>query len=130
MLNWRSVDPTKLHPQFRQDVEKLLTESPFSWYVTHGYRPLKEQLVLYNAYLAGGSKAAPPGKSAHNFGKAVDVVLDVDPDKPGLQPSWDLKLAGWVWLLVKLTLHPRLKSGVSFNDGDHIEQYKWTPTPS
>ena len=127
MIVWRTVDPNKLHPGFRADIEKFLGDSPFTWYVTYGYRSLAEQLTLYNAYLAGGPKAAPPGKSAHNYGKAVDIVLDIDPDKPGLQPTWNVALAGWVWLFAACKLHPRLKSGVSFNDADHIEQYKWQP---
>jgi hypothetical protein len=124
-ISWGAVDSSRLEPQFKADVEKLLSESPYHWYVTFGYRSNELQKVLYDKYLAGGPKAAPPGSSAHNYGLAVDVVLDIDAEKPGLQPSWNTKLAGWLWLFAKVKLHPRLKSGVSFGDGGHIERYKW-----
>lgn len=108
-------------------MEDRLNNSPFDWYVTEGVRSFARSALLYNAFLAGGPRAAPPGKSAHNYGKAIDVVLDADPNTPGLQASWDIKLAGWVWLFAVLKAHPRLKSGAGFKDGAHIEQYKWTP---
>lgn len=126
MIVYRSsVNPALLKAEFRSDIEKLLGESPYTWLVTFGFRSLAEQLTLYNSYKNGGPKAAPPGQSAHNFGLAVDVVLDGDPDKPGIQPTWDTKLAGWAWLFAKVAAHPRLKSGVTFGDGGHIERYKW-----
>lgn len=113
-----------LDPQFAADVDKLLADSPFSWYVIWGKRSLLIQRVLYEKYLAGGPKAAPPGKSAHNFGLAVDVVLD-DPSKPGLQMLWNNKLAGWVWLIAAVARHPRLHSLWKIGDYDHIERYRW-----
>lgn len=120
-----TVQRSKLQSQFKADIEKVLGDSPYTWLVTHAYRSNQEQGKLYQKYLAGGPKAAPPGKSAHNFGLAVDVVLDEDPNKPGVQPSWNTRLAGWLWLFVAIKRHPRLKSGVSFNDACHIERYKW-----
>lgn len=71
-----------------------------------------------------GPRAAPAGRSAHNFGLAVDVALDGDP-KPGLQMLWDTKHAGWLWLKTKSILHPRLKNGWSFGDWPHLERFKW-----
>jgi len=124
MITYR-VDPDLLKPAFRADVEALLDLSPFSWVVTYGYRSIAEQAELHTKYLAGGPRAAPPGESAHNFGLAVDVVLDADPDKPGLQASWDTKHPGWIWLFNAVAAHPRLKSGQSFGDGGHIERYHW-----
>lgn len=125
-LNWSKVEPGHLEPEFRADVEKLLTESPYGWYVKFGFRSLSEQKVLYDNYIATGeNKAAPPGRSAHNYGLAIDVVLDTDLVAPGLQPSWDIKLDAWEWLFDELKEHPRLKSGVTFQDGGHIEKYKW-----
>ena len=125
MIIWRSVDPTLLDPDFRRDVEAFLAASPYTWYVVSGFRPLEEQERLWRAHLAGGPKAAPPGRSAHNYGLAIDVVLDTDPDKPGLQPSWNTKLAGWGWLKASSIPHPRLKNGWSFGDWPHIERYRW-----
>lgn len=122
---WGRVDPLLLEPQFRQDLEDLLGPSQWTWFMLYGYRSLAEQNRLYNLYIKGGPKAAPPGKSAHNFGLAVDLVPDLDPNTPGLQPNWVTSTASWLWLFAKAKLHPRLKSGVSFADADHLEKYKW-----
>lgn len=124
MIVWR-VPTTSLNRVFLRDVQQFLGESPYTWYVVSGYRSLKDQQLLYDKYKAGGPKAAPPGKSAHNYGKAIDVVLDADPDQPGLQPSWNTKLAGWVWLKAKSIAHPRLKGGWSFSDWPHLEKFRW-----
>lgn len=44
------------------------------WYVASGYRSYAEQKALYEKYKAGkGNLAAPPGKSNHNGGRALDV---------------------------------------------------------
>jgi hypothetical protein len=122
---WRNIDPGLLEPTFRKDIEDLLGNSTWDWYVLYGYRTHDEQQILYNKHLIGGPKAAPPGLSPHEYGLAVDVVFDSDPDKPGLQPGWVTSAAAWVWLFAKLKLHPRLKSGVTFQDADHIERYQW-----
>ena len=126
MIVWRGHD-VGLRVEFKDDLVVLFHSSPYTWYCTHGLRTREEQNKLYNIYITNGKpKAAPPGKSPHEYGMAVDVVLDIDPDKPGLQPSWNIKLLAWLWLFTNLKLHPRLKSGISFDDGDHIEVYKWT----
>lgn len=122
---WGRVDKTLLEPNFLADVEPFLENSPYSWYVTEGFRSLERSAQLYAAYLKGGPRAAPAGKSAHNFGLAIDVSLDGDPSKPGNQPTWNTKMAGWVWLKERSIPHPRLRNGWSFNDWPHIERYKW-----
>lgn len=123
MVKWL-IDSSKLEPQFRTDIFILLSSSPYPWYVTSGWRGMKEQADLYMKYVHGGPKAAPPGKSAHNFGLAVDVVLD-DPNKNGLQMLWSIKLPGWIWLKAAVWKHPRLHSLWSIGDWPHIERYKW-----
>lgn len=123
---WR-VDKEKLRVGFRYEVNKLLEESPYTWVVLSGYRSLEEQQVLWEKYKAGGPRAAPPGKSAHNFGLAVDVVLDGDPEKVGLQPDWNTSHPGWQWLFEAIAAHPDLYSGRSFNDASHIEKHGWDP---
>lgn len=123
-LDWRAVDPTKLKPRFRADVEKLLDASPYAWTVLWGFRSLDEQRVLWEKYKAGGPRAAPPGKSLHNFGMAVDIVPDDDPTKAGLQPDWNTSSPAWRWLFQAVTDHPRLHSGRSFGDSDHVEVWK------
>ena len=123
---WR-VDPAGLQPGFLRDVQRLLHASPFSWTVLSGFRSIEAQRVLWEKFKAGGPRAAPPGKSAHNFGQAVDVVLDGDDDKPGLQPDWNTSHEGWRWLFEAIAAHPRLHSGRSFNDASHIEKLGWKP---
>ena len=162
-LFWRGIATDHLYPPFVEDVQKLLTESPFDWYVTEGYRSIERSNLLYDEYTNGcivrtpggllacltgepdaefsvshqyqrikdakgrvlrGPKAAPGGKSAHNYGLAIDVALDGDP-KPGLQMLWNTGSAGWRWLKTSTVPHPRLKNGWSFGDWPHIERYKW-----
>lgn len=122
---WRA-DPALLDPVFRDDVQAFLDRSPHAWFVLSGYRSMEEQRVLWEKYQQGGPKAAPPGRSAHNFGLAVDVVLDVDAEKPGLQPSWDRHLPGWLWLKAASIPHPRLRGGWRFGDWPHLQSTRWT----
>ena len=125
-VHWRKIELKLLHPQFLQDIERLLGESQYEWYITEGYRSIERSNELYAAYKAGtGPRAAPGGKSAHNFGLAVDVALDSDLRTPGLQPSWDSRMDGWLWLRGAVNAHPRLRGGWWFNDWPHIERYKW-----
>jgi hypothetical protein len=115
-----------LDPQFKEDLLNLLSNLPDTWWIISGFRSNTEQRKLYNIYLATNkNKAAPPGKSAHNYGLAVDVVLDGDPEKKGLQAIWNVRLLPWLRLFAAIKKHPRLKSGISFGDGSHIERYKW-----
>lgn len=137
MIVWRKdVDPTLLEPVFRADVEALLAGSPFTWLVTSGHRSNAEQSRLWQIHLAGGPKAAPPGKSAHNYGLAVDVVPDGDTGKPGIQPDWSGHSAAWKWLGDAVDKHPRLRHGRHFGDSPHIQKVNWAahkawadPTP-
>lgn len=124
MIDWRSVDPNLLKQPFRDDVDRLLKFSSYAWTVTYGFRSLEEQAVLWAKYQAGGPKAAPPGKSAHNFGLAIDLALDGSQDF-GLQPQWDTSAPGWQWLFEAVFQHPRLHSGRDFQDSDHVEALGW-----
>lgn len=125
MLDWQKVNPEELDPVFRKDVESFLSASPYLWGVTYGLRSLALQEELYRKYLAGGPRAAPPGRSAHNFGLAIDVTLDGDPHKTGVQPDWVTTHAGWLWLKTKSLLHPRLRTGWKYADYGHIEAVGW-----
>lgn len=124
-IDWQKVDPNGLDFQFRQDVELFLAESPYTWGVVYGFRSLVLQKELYDKYVAGGPRAAPPGRSAHNFGLAIDVVLDGDPQKPGMQMDWVTTHAGWLWLKAKSIAHPRLRTGWKYADYGHIETVNW-----
>lgn len=134
MIIWL-CDKNMLQKEFADDVESILEPSIDTWYVTSGFRSLDEQSILYAKYLRGGAKAAPPGKSAHNYHLACDVVPDGDISKPGLQMMWDIikKVVGlpstnpapWLWLRDAVKKHPRLHSGWSFQDWPHIEKVNW-----
>lgn len=125
MISWGKVDPNLLDPIFWRDVAEFLASSPYTWEVRYGFRSLEEQDALYRKYQAGGPRAAPPGRSAHNFGLAVDVVLDGDPKKPGIQPDWVTTHAGWTWLKLRSIAHPRLRSGWRYSDFGHLEAVNW-----
>lgn len=133
MIYWGHVDTKPLLPSFKEDVERLLGDSPFSWYVTEAFRPLERSAKLYAAYksfLDGegppAPRAAPAGRSAHNFGLAVDVALDAARNTPGLQADWNpIEGSGWFWLRDAIKAHPRLHSGYSYDDWPHIERFKW-----
>lgn len=124
MLYWRKFDPRLLDAQFEADIRAFFESLPGDWYVTAGHRTRREQSKLYEIYKNGGPKAAPPGKSAHNYGLAIDVVLDCDPDK-GLQPSWNIKLKQWLVLKSRLLTHPTLEHGSAFGDWPHIQRRHW-----
>jgi hypothetical protein len=148
MIQWRAVNKSNLDSQFCFDVHKLLDESKYTWYVTEGYRSIARSNMLWDEYKHGivlrdasgkilrdengnikrgkkGPRAAIGGLSAHNYGMAIDVVLDGDDVKPGLQMDWNTKAAGWLWLKATIWKHPRLHSGWSFGDWPHIERYRW-----
>ena len=133
-LVWRTVDPARLDPAFRAAVIDLFARLPDRYVVTHGARTLEEQSALYTAWMAYkrrgftppvAGKAAPPGRSAHNFGMAIDVVVDADPTTERLEPTWDTKVSGWVRLKLALAGHPLLSHGWWFGDWPHIEWRGW-----
>lgn len=139
MIDWRRNEPGLLEPVFCRDVTTILDPDPVLWVVTRAFASLAEQETLYRrwiAYLAYrqgkgppapfAGKAAPPGRSAHNYGLAIDVVPDADPLAPGLQPDWDPKPGdAWHDLAATLDAHPRLRHGRHFGDWPHIERYRW-----
>src|SRR5258708_1074126 len=85
-----------------------VTQSGLRGRITSGVRTHSEQRRLYNRYLAGKSQfpAVPPGASAHEYGLAVDYVID--PFSPDLQAQ-----AGALWL--------SWGGGWSRNDSVHFE---------
>lgn len=151
---WRNISQAGLEPKFLEDVQHLLHCSPYDWYVTEAFRSFERSAFLYDEYKNGrilkdehgqpvrdvagdyvrirdasgkivkGVRAAPAGRSAHNYGMAIDVALDGSP-KPGLQMLWDVNSKGWQWLKATTVPHPRLKNGWSFGDWPHIERYNW-----
>jgi hypothetical protein len=122
------VSPVGLEVEFFLDVDDLLANSPYTWYVLCGYRSKEESDRLYKIYQQGGPRAAPGGLSPHNIGEAIDVVPDGDKNKAGLQMDWNESHPAWQWLFEQVAAHPRLHSGRSFDDSDHIESVKFTRT--
>lgn len=140
MIIWRKdVDPGELDPQFLADVLSVLEPMPVTWLVTRASATLAEQEKLYRAWRAYraytrgegppapfAGKAAAPGKSAHNYRRAVDVVPDGDPTRPGVQPDWTPEPGdAWHDLAAAVDGHPRLRHGRRFGDWPHIEAVNW-----
>lgn len=124
-INWERVDKHQIDQRLVLELERSVGRMACWWWVLSGYRSLEEQRILYRKYLAGGPKAAPPGKSAHNFRWAVDLVLDTDPNRPGLQPSWNVKLYWWLLLKKVVNANPYLRHGSDFGDWPHVEWRNW-----
>lgn len=77
--------------------------------VTSTVRSRSEQRRLYNRYLAGQSRfpAAPPGRSKHEQGRAIDIVAS-DRVLRALGAAWE-------------RLGPSFKWGGRFDDPIHFE---------
>jgi RHS repeat-associated protein len=86
--------------------------------ISQGTRTWEEQEDLYLNYLMGGPRAAPPGKSQHNYGAAYDIVIK---DSQG-NVFWDVnyyKDAGAVGKSLGLKWGGDFKTGNP--DYDHFE---------
>lgn len=75
-----SASLSGLDPRFLPYVRALVayaTRAGLSPQVTSAYRSYQQQAMLYRRYRSGRSvlPAAPPGRSKHNIGLAVDVDL-------------------------------------------------------
>lgn len=75
--------------------------------VTSTVRSRSEQRRLYNAYLAGRSRfpAAPPGRSKHELGRAIDIAASPEALRR-LGAAWERMGGRW---------------GGRFNDPIHFE---------
>lgn len=72
----RDMNIDGLSPRFSDSLHRALGAMPpdlrSHLEINEGYRSTGYQAQLYNRYQHGGGLAAPPGKSRHNFGDAVD----------------------------------------------------------
>jgi hypothetical protein len=125
VIDWSRIDRGKLNPLFFTAVENGFASLPDTWYATYGWRSNAEQAALYAKYKKGGPKAAPPGFSPHEFGLAIDVALDADAKRSGLQPNYDLNDPRWQAMIAMVQGSRWLHSGIGFGDGDHIEMVDW-----
>lgn len=91
-MMFRALDP-RFRPwaQWIYDTAQLNGLSPR---ITSTYRSMATQQRLYDNYRAGRSKypAAPPGRSWHNYGLALDMVADRLPE---LGRLWQSVGGGW-----------------------------------
>lgn len=79
------VDMEGLNPLFRNAVGKLIEESRGAVYVVSAYRSIQEQRILwaealrrYGSAEAADDWVAPPGRSMHERGLAVDLGGEVE----------------------------------------------------
>jgi peptidoglycan L-alanyl-D-glutamate endopeptidase CwlK len=113
----RRLNLDYLYPPFLEELLSLLAECRMMGYdykCYSGFRATDEQRKLYEAYLAGGAKAAPAGLSAHNYGLAVDCARVVGSGKL----SWAKEDYG---MLLKVLPKHHLVSGASFSDLPHVQ---------
>src|SRR5438093_661694 len=94
----RNADLALLHPDFRNAVQLVLAsldtqKIPFALF--EGYRYPERQADLYGQGRTSPGKIvtyAPPWRSYHQYGLAVDLVLNVDGkwswDTSGAKASW------------------------------------------
>jgi len=94
-----------LDPSFRSDADDLFglaQEMDGSFVITSGRRSWDEQARLYARSLSGESPlpAAPPGRSKHQLGLAIDIArLNVDPREDDLLEELGLawRAVGGIW---------------------------------
>lgn len=81
--------------------------------ITSGYRSVAEQRRLYERYIAGRQPypVAPPGRSYHNYGLAVDIVAD---SPPGAQEALGRLWESWggLWGGSRDPVHFSIRRGV------------------
>lgn len=93
-------------------------------YVSYfGFRSMGESHRLRMLYLSGkGPRAAPAGRSAHNFGLGDDSALDGDRTTPGLQADWATKR----YLILKEEAEREgLHCGAAYDDHGHLSWPGW-----
>lgn len=95
--------------------------------VIQGLRTYAQQDALF----AEGPNVtkARGGYSNHNFGMAVDVVPDADPDTPGLQLDWNTAGPRWK-VLIGCMLAQGLEWGGAWKNmkGD-LDHFQWSAAP-
>jgi len=116
------IDLSLLYPPFLAELRDLLQRCHArgaDYYPTKGTRTWAEQSALHHAYTVTkkGTRAAPPGYSAHQFGIAVDCAPDTNLIKPGLQA--DYTLANYT-VLIEECKAMGLHNGHGYKDAPHV----------
>lgn len=125
------IKPERLYPPFLgkllAGLEQLAAQKQAFW-VTCGERSWEEQHQIYLVGREPGhgkpghfSTKVDAGGSAHQYCIAADGAYDLDPVRPGLQPSWDDKyMRIWAECHRDHGLDPGFFwSG--FKDGPHVQ---------
>lgn len=124
-LTWEA-DRAKVDGELADDLDATLGPDPAEWVVYRGWASMDGQAILYKAYKEGkGPLAAPPGRSAHNWGFATDIARRVNG-----KLLWDYEDESWARMQHLIDAHPRLHGGWKFPpaapaDPDHIQSTKW-----
>ena len=123
------VKPENLYPPFLARItatlQELVDDDHYFW-ATCGERTFAEQQALYQKGRRGVAgehivTTVDQGQSAHNYALACDFAYDLDPEKQGLQPSWDKdKLEFLACKAEENGLDPGLHWS-SFIDGLHVQ---------
>lgn len=77
-----------LQPAAKQGLQKAIQERGVKLVVNSGYRTIAQQMLLYNWRGSNSNPVAPPGRSNHQSGLALDIN-----DRAGWEPF--LKRHGW-----------------------------------
>lgn len=77
-----------LQPAAKQGLQKAIQERGVKLVVNSGYRTIAQQMLLYNWRSSNSNPVAPPGRSNHQSGLALDIN-----DRAGWLPF--LKRHGW-----------------------------------
>lgn len=119
------VDRTMLYPPFLAKVDAMLAACEARgrlYYAIRGYASPDEQKALFLLWTTGkGGKAAPPWKSNHQVGLALDFNLDEDMARAGLQLPNTPRTAKHFKVLVEEARRVGLVSGIDFDDAPHVE---------
>ena len=122
-VNFRRIDLDLIEPEFRLKVLDLVAAClarGYSYHATRGYDTYGAQMALWaKGRTTSGPRVtnAKGGQSAHNFGIAIDFVLDKDQATKGVQPDWSAEAYN---VLIEEAQKLGLHSGVLYNDRPHI----------
>jgi hypothetical protein len=123
----KRIDLSVLYPPFALKIKQLhvnCRKRGVDYYAICGVRTFKEQGDLYAQGRSTPGQIvtrARPGRSAHNYGIAVDGCKDADGTKAGLQPGWDIEdYRVWAEEAVKLGLEAGY-NWTSFKEGPHVQ---------
>lgn len=121
--NFRRIDLDLIEPGFRLrvlDVIAACLERGYSYHATRGHDTYGAQMAIWAQGRTKPGKIvtnAKGGQSAHNFGIAIDFVLDKDQKTQGIQPDWSAKAFS---VLIEEVEKAGLHSGVQYNDRPHV----------